>query len=88
MPSLQGNGILGLQLGSRQPFFALLLQGDAVLTETGQSAVFLIVAMFLQLCRRNAESIGGRSLEYLRLGSIMESKRFFSLHNMRKLRIW
>lgn len=86
---LQGTGIIGLQLGSQQPHFTLLLNAESVLTESGQGALFFIIALFLQHCRRSGGSIGGRSLEYLRLDTVMEpTKRLFSLRNIRKLRIW
>jgi len=86
---LQGYGILGLQLGSREPNFVLMLNGDSADTESGQNALFLILTLFLHHCRRTGGTIGGRSLAYMKLDRVVrQQKGIFSLHHLRKLRIW
>jgi hypothetical protein len=79
--AMQGTGVLGLQLGSKEPYFVLLVDGEALLTETGQAALFTAIVAFVSCCRRKNAAIGGRSLEYLGLDRVMESsrKRLFNI---------
>ena len=72
---VQATGVLGTQLGAQQPHFTLLLGGERALTALGQNALLEVLALLLQHFRRSGLSIGGRSLEYLKLDQIMQPDR-------------
>lgn len=85
----KGTGILGLQLGTQQPHFCFVREGETLLTETGQNALFTAIALFIKYCRQHGGAIGGRSLDYLNLGSIGAPKSAFSLRRFKKaFRMW
>lgn len=67
---LQANGVIGVQLGTQQPHFSFVWQGETLLTESGQNALFIILALFLRQCSRKGGAIGGRSVDTLNLGPV------------------
>lgn len=68
--------MLGLQLGTPQPYLSLMLHGRSAVTLSGQSAVFQALVLFLTYCAREAHGmIGGRSLEYLGLSEVLKPAR-------------
>lgn len=89
---MQATGVLGTQLGSQQPHFTLLLGGERALTALGQNALLEVLALFLQHCRRSGvSSIGGRSLQHLKLDQVMQPDRpgiLAGAMKLRKLFVW
>ncbi|KAL4514510.1 hypothetical protein Ndes2437B_g01024 [Nannochloris sp. 'desiccata'] len=84
----KGTGVVGLQLGTREPHFSLLRQGEILLTETGQAAFFRITVLFLHHCRQHGNVVGGRNLDYLNVGHLV-SPPTFSLRRFKKaFRMW
>lgn len=74
---MQGNAILGLQLGTTEPHFSLVLDGKTMLTETRQNSLFIILCLFLFYCDNHGGTLGGRSLESLQLTRVVtQPKRF------------
>jgi hypothetical protein len=85
----QGTGILGLQLGTQQPHFCFVREGETVLTETGQGALFTTVTLFVNYCRQHGAAPGGRSLSYLNLSHIGAPAKPYNLRRLRKtFKMW
>lgn len=74
--------MVGMLVGG-QPMFQLLISGEAVLTATGASSVFDTFFMLLKRVQQAAGDLGGRSLQFLGLGAVLQKHRplfkFFSL---------
>ena len=73
-PGQAATAVLGLQLGTDQPHFSVVLRGEAVLTSTGASALFQAICLFLRHCLlAEGGAVGGRSLRYLQLEEVVET---------------
>lgn len=63
-----------------------MVNGEALVTESGQSGLFEVLVMFLHHCRASGGNIGGRSLEYLDLGEVARPSRLSLVIGARKLK--
>jgi hypothetical protein len=66
--SHRATALLGLQLGTQQPHFCLMIHGDVVLTQSGQNSLWEVIMLFFRYAEKEGKGvIAGRSLEYLGL---------------------
>jgi hypothetical protein len=64
--------VLGLGLGTTEPHFTVVAGGEPLVTLSSHNAVFHALLLLLQCARlAQASSIGGCSLEYLRLAAVL-----------------
>jgi hypothetical protein len=66
--SHRATALLGLQLGTQQPHFCLMIHGDVLLTQSGQNSLWEVIMLFFRYAEKEGKGvIAGRSLEYLGL---------------------
>jgi len=65
------NAVLALELGTREPHFTLVMDGEPLLTDSSQTAPFTTLLLLLHIANKDTGAIGGRSLEYLRLNPVL-----------------
>lgn len=64
--------VLALQLGSTEPQFTLILGGEPLLTSCSPAAPFTTLLLWLHSANGDTGAVGGRSLEFLRLTSVLK----------------
>jgi Cytochrome B561, N terminal len=72
-PSHKATAVVGLQLGTRQPHFCLLVSGDVLLTLSGPHALWEALTCFVRNAELSGGAIGGRTLDYLGLVDLIKA---------------
>lgn len=77
---LQGTAVVGLQLGTQQPLFALIVAGDNIYAASGSTALLQVLLLFLRLCQLElGGSLGGRHIQHLELSHVLKQHRWGGL---------
>jgi hypothetical protein len=85
----RGTAVQGIQLGTPNPHFSVSVEGILKLTETGQSGLFRILAIFLFYVNEDTGKLGNSSLKDLFLDPIVDKNtRFHFIDSLRKLHLW
>ena len=82
--------VLGLGLGTREPHFTLVLNGEPLLTLSSYTAVFHAMLLWLQSVKTGAGGVvGGRSLDYLKLAPVLKlADRNYNLFAGKWFGVW
>lgn len=68
----KGTGVVGLLLGSQQPHFALLLQGETLLTLTEQFGLLDVMILLILHCKHQSRGyLGPQTLHFLGLNNVV-----------------
>lgn len=74
---LQGTAVVGLQLGTQQPLFALIVAGDNIYAASGSTALLQVLLLFLRLCQQElGGALGGRHIQHLELAHVLKPYRW------------
>ena len=74
---LQGTAVVGLQLGTQQPLFALIVAGDNIYAASGSTALLQVLLLFLRLCQLElGGALGGRHIQHLELAHVLKPYRW------------
>lgn len=72
--------MVGLQLGTQQPLFALIVAGDNIYAASGSTALLQVLLLFLRLCQLElGGSLGGRHIQHLELSHVLKQYRWGGL---------
>ena len=72
----QGTAVVGLQLGTQQPLFSLIVAGESAYAASGSSALLQVLLLFLRLCQRElGGALGGRHIQHLDLDHVLKASK-------------
>lgn len=76
MLCVQGAAVVGLQLGTQQPLFSLVVAGENMYAASGSTALLQVLLLFLQLCDQELDgALGGRYIQHLQLDSVLKTAK-------------
>ena len=68
--------MVGLQLGTQQPLFSLVVGGDNMFAASGSTALLQVLLLFLQFCDQELDgALGGRHIQHLALQPVLKSSK-------------
>ncbi|PRW20681.1 Transmembrane 209 [Chlorella sorokiniana] len=74
--SPKGTSVVGLQLGTQQPLFALIVAGDNIYAASGSTALLQVLLLFLRLCQQElGGALGARHIQHLELARVLKPYR-------------
>lgn len=75
-PTPKGTAVVGLQLGTQQPLFSLVVAGENVYAASGSNALLQVLLLFLHLSHLELDgSLGGRHIQHLQLGKVLKAHK-------------
>ncbi len=68
--------MVGLQLGTQQPLFLLVVAGENMYAASSSGALLEVLLLFFHLCDQELGGmLGGRSMQHLQLGRVLKRAR-------------